>query len=71
MKAQPRGTKSWMTPEILEKIAERDRLFALMKESPDDPEVNEGYKKIRNIVVTLTRRAKRDFKATLRLGLGT
>lgn len=70
MRAQPRGGKSWMNEEILSKIAERDRLFALMKEDENDQEVQAEYKKVRNIVVTLTRRAKRDYKTNLRFWVG-
>ena len=66
MKAQPRGAKDWMTPEILARIAERDRLFQKMKENPEDKSINEDYKRVRNIVVTLTRRAKRDYKQIIK-----
>lgn len=52
LKNQPRGSKSWMTEEILEKINERDRLFQLMKENEDNKEIEAEYKKVRNIVVT-------------------
>jgi len=66
VKSEIRGGKSWMTKEILVGIAERDRLFLEMKNSPFDSDLEESYKKKRNQVVTLTRRAKRDLKTKIR-----
>lgn len=66
VKSEIRGGKSWMTKEILVGIEERDRLFLEMKIKPSDRDVEESYKKKRNHVVTLTRRAKRDMKTKIR-----
>jgi len=66
VKSEIRGGKSWMTKEILVGIAERDRLFLEMKNTPFDLDLEESYKKKRNQVVTLTRRAKRDLKTKIR-----
>ncbi|XP_078492059.1 uncharacterized protein LOC100183225 [Ciona intestinalis] len=50
--------KEWITEEILEMIAVRDRLYKRMKKQPS-PDMVEMYKKVRNMVVGLTRNAKR------------
>jgi len=70
LKAFQRGDKPWMTKEIMEKIQQRDDLFHAMKEleedSPTRLAMNEDYKKVRNLIVTLTRHAKRDYKNILK-----
>jgi len=67
---EERGKKSWMTEEILQAISVRDELFQQMKDAEQGTEqyhqVAALYKKQRNQVVTLTRRAKRDFKNSIR-----
>jgi len=57
-----RGAKPWMNEEIIKEIASRDDLFQRMKEYPNDREVQQQYRRKRNMVVTLTRRAKREWK---------
>lgn len=57
-----RGAKPWMNEEIIKEIASRDELFQRMKEYPNDREVQQQYRRKRNMVVTLTRRAKREWK---------
>lgn len=75
MSQQPRGAKEWMTPEILSGIEERDQLFQEMKNCPEDhanyQTIAAAYKKKRNQVVTLTRRAKREYKNVLRPNVET
>ena len=51
-----------MNEEIIKEIASRDDLFQRMKEYPNDREVQQQYRRKRNMVVTLTRRAKREWK---------
>lgn len=75
LKEYQRGSKPWMTEDIMRRIDERDSLFVEMKENPHDQELPKKYKKARNIVVTLTRRAKRDFvnknlKPTIEISFG-
>jgi len=50
--------KAWITNGILDMIAVRDRLYKRMKKQPE-PEIVELYKKVRNMVVGMTRNAKR------------
>ena len=69
VKSEGRGEKSWMTPDILHGIEERDRLFSEMKAAPYDKAIEMAYKKKRNQVVTLTRRAKRELKNKIRPGV--
>jgi hypothetical protein len=57
-----RGTKPWMNKDILEQIEQRDTLFVKMKDCPSDQQLAKEYRRVRNVVVTLTRRAKREFK---------
>lgn len=57
-----RGTKPWMNKDILEQIEQRDSLFVKMKDCPSDQQLAKEYRRVRNVVVTLTRRAKREFK---------
>ena len=69
LKNRPRGQKPWMTETILKKIAERDELFLKMKENPSEHArqiYEEQYRKVRNVIVTLTRRAKRDYKKSVK-----
>ncbi|XP_039260481.2 uncharacterized protein LOC120336785 isoform X1 [Styela clava] len=53
--------KAWITDEILEMIAVRDRLYKRMKKHPA-PDIVEMYKKVRNMVVGMTRNAKRSYE---------
>ncbi|CAK8693175.1 unnamed protein product [Clavelina lepadiformis] len=50
--------KKWITDEILQMIAVRDRLYKRMKKHPA-PDIVDMYKKVRNMVVGMTRNAKR------------
>nr|CAB3262780.1 uncharacterized protein LOC100183225 [Phallusia mammillata] len=50
--------KDWITDEILEMIVVRDRLYKRMKKHPA-PDIVDMYKKVRNMVVGMTRNAKR------------
>jgi hypothetical protein len=72
---QERGKKEWMSQEILEAIELRDQLFLQMKSAekgtPEYQQVANVYKKQRNQVVTLTRRAKRDWKNSVRMNVET
>ena len=66
VKSQNRGCKSWMTDEILNAIEERDIIYEKLRWNKNNEDLMNSYKQQRNHVVTLTRRAKRDFKMKIR-----
>jgi len=53
--------KPWITDNILEMIKVRDRLYQKMKIEPTS-ETIQTYKKVRNMVVSMTRNAKRTYE---------
>jgi hypothetical protein len=53
--------KPWITENILDMIRVRDRLYQKMKSEPT-VETIQTYKKVRNMVVSMTRNAKRTYE---------
>jgi len=61
--AQHTKHKDWITDEILHVINFRDNLYKVSKKNPS-PCIVELYKKVRNMVVGMTRNAKRSYDKT-------